>query len=175
VFDDLARSDIGTVRHPLPVMSTKCARPRISLDGEWALDVPGLGMRKVTVPGPWQAAGPELRTYTGSARYHRTVLIPERWEGSHIRLLFGAVDYRALVRVNGVPVGEHEGGYLPFDFRIDEVAVAGAEATIDVIVSDDMAPDVPKGKQSWYGPLAGIWQSVCLEAVPDLYIGRLKI
>jgi Glycosyl hydrolases family 2, TIM barrel domain/Glycosyl hydrolases family 2 len=38
-----------------------------------------------------------------------------------------------------------------------------------------MASDIPKGKQSWYGPLAGIWQSVWLEAVGDLYIERLKI
>jgi Glycosyl hydrolases family 2, sugar binding domain/Glycosyl hydrolases family 2, TIM barrel domain/Glycosyl hydrolases family 2 len=131
-------------------------------------------MHRVVVPGPWQVV-PELRTYTGTARYRRTVQIPPDWRERNIRLRFGAVDYWASVKVNGATVGEHEGGYLPFDFAIQEVAARGSEATIEVTVSDDMAPDVPKGKQSWYGPLAGMWQSVWLEAVGDLYIESVKI
>ncbi len=30
--------------------------------------------------------------------------------------------------------------------------------------------EVPHGKQSWYGPIGGIWQSVWLEARPKLHI-----
>jgi hypothetical protein len=129
----------------------------------------------VTVPGPWQAIASDLRTYTGTARYRRRIELPPEWEGKRIRLCFNAVDYRASVEVNGTPVGEHEGGYLPFDFEIQDAAPAGAEAIIAVTVADDMAPDIPKGKQSWYGPLAGIWQSVSLEAAADTYIAGMRI
>jgi hypothetical protein len=119
--------------------------------------------------------GGVLRTYTGTAHYRRRVTIPQEWGGGRIRLGFGAVDYRAVVEVNGTHVGNHEGGYLPFDFEIQDVARAGADAIIDVTVSDDMAPDIPKGKQSWYGPLAGIWQSVWLERTADSYIAGMRV
>jgi Glycosyl hydrolases family 2, sugar binding domain/Glycosyl hydrolases family 2, TIM barrel domain/Glycosyl hydrolases family 2 len=150
-------------------------RPRLSLDGEWELDVPGLGLWKTAVPGVWQTVDAKLRSYTGTATYSRRVTIPAEWKQHRILLSFGAVDYRAVVAVNGTTVGEHEGGYLPFSFEIQNMTDAGKEALIEVTVADDMAPDVPKGKQSWYGPLAGIWQSVWLEAVGDLYIDALRI
>jgi Glycosyl hydrolases family 2, sugar binding domain/Glycosyl hydrolases family 2, TIM barrel domain/Glycosyl hydrolases family 2 len=137
--------------------------------------VPGQPSRKLTVPAPWQASGPGLRTYTGSACYRRRVQIPHEWTTGRIVLHFGAVDYLTSVAVNGTSVGEHEGGYLPFDFEIQDVAQAGTEAIIEVSVSDDMAPDVPKGKQSWYGPLAGIWQSVWLEAAGETYIHSMRV
>jgi hypothetical protein len=165
---------IGTVTQQADPLPANQFRPRISLDGPWNLAVPGLPARQITVPGPWQA-DPDLRTYTGTATYRRRVQIPTDWEGRRILLHFGAVDYRATIEVNGVSIGEHEGGYLPFDLEIQGAAPAGAEAIIEATVSDDMATDIPKGKQSWYGPLAGIWQSVWLEAAGDLYIEELQI
>jgi Glycosyl hydrolases family 2, TIM barrel domain/Glycosyl hydrolases family 2, sugar binding domain/Glycosyl hydrolases family 2 len=167
-------TEIGNMTRQKGLRRAENARPRLSLDGQWDLAVPGLAERQIFVPGPWQS-DPDLRSYTGTATYRRRVHIPREWGARRILLGFGAVDYRASVAVNGVTLAEHEGGYLPFEIEIQDAATAGAEATIEVTVSDDMAPDVPKGKQSWYGPLAGIWQSVWLEAVGDLYIETLRI
>ncbi|MBA3893131.1 MAG: hypothetical protein H0X69_05480 [Gemmatimonadales bacterium] len=41
-------------------------------------------------------------------------------------LHFGAVDYAATVWLNGRRVGEHEGGYLPFEFDVTGLLEEGA-------------------------------------------------
>ena len=90
-------------------------------------------------------------------------------------MIFGAVDYRAEVSINGTVVGAHEGGYLPFAFEVQEHVRPGASDRLEVRVWDDVGPEVPAGKQSWYGPLAGIWQSVALERVGSAFIERTEI
>ena len=91
-------------------------------------------------------------------------------------LHFGAVDYHATVWLNGQLVGEHEGGYLPFEFDVAPLLQAGENLLVVRVVdaSDDRSrypeypfTEVPHGKQSWYGPIGGIWQSVWLEARPQ--------
>lgn len=102
---------------------------------------------------------------------------PGRW-----LLHFGAVDWHAVVWVNGKIVGEHKGGYDPFTFDITEAAKPGQRQELVVSVWDPTdAGRQPRGKQKqepggiWYTPVTGIWQTVWLEPVPRKYIKGLKI
>lgn len=152
--------------------------------------------RAIRTPGPWQAQFPDLRDYSGVGWYrrsftvarevlqtaplHSTLALP-----SSVFLRFGAVDYHATVWLNGALIGMHEGGYLPFEFCLD-AALRPDEAN-DLVVrvidpGDDVAafPDfpfaeIPHGKQSWYGPIGGIWQSVTLEVRHPVHIVRLPV
>jgi hypothetical protein len=88
-------------------------------------------------------------------------------------LCFGAVDYFATVWLNGVLVGEHEGGYLPFELPVTSALRLNDDNALVVRVIDPGSDadselgfafaEIPHGKQSWYGPIGGIWQSVFLE------------
>ena len=158
-------------------------RARLSLDGEWQFAFCGDGLvplaevadwRTCTVPAPWQAQFADLRERNGRAWYRRTFELPAGWIPSAAALVlrFGAVNYHARVWVNGSLAVEHEGGYLPFEAEIgalvrpgrNEVAVAVTAPTDDrELYPDFPVGEVPFGKQSWYGPLGGIWQSVHLE------------
>ncbi len=99
-----------------------------------------------------------------------------------ILLKFGAVDEEAQVWVNGIFVGSHKGGYVPFSLDITQAARNG-ENTIVVRVKDECRTDQPRGKQTWtgepfacwYTPVTGIWQPVWLEYVPENYLERIKI
>ena len=91
---------------------------------------------------------------------------------AEIVLKFGAVSYFCEVRLNGQNIGSHEGGYLPFECVAPQALLRPEnEIEIDVLLPDGnpkTAPDfpfaeIPHGKQSWYGPLGGIWQSVSLK------------
>jgi hypothetical protein len=176
-------------------------RRRIDLDGVWeffpdpargfapdALGSEAAG-RPIRVPGPWQSQFEDLRGYSGMAWYRREFEAPapapaEAGEAVEI-LHFGAVDYHAMVWVNGERVGEHEGGYLPFELDVTGAIRFDRPNTLVVRVIDpgndeDTLPEfpfaeIPHGKQSWYGPIGGIWQSVYLERRPSPHIQRLRV
>ena len=109
--------------------------------------------------------------------YERTFTLPKDWNGKHVLLHFGAVDWKAEVWVNGTKVGEHTGGYAPFSLDITSALKKKGPQTLRVKVFD--ATDQtwqPRGKQVaiaqgiWYTPVTGIWQTVWLEKVEESYI-----
>ena len=50
--------------------------------------------------------------------YEREFTVPKKWKGKNVKLNFDAVDWHAIVYVNGTLVGEHKGGYDGFAFDI---------------------------------------------------------
>lgn len=179
-------------------------RSRLDLDGYWEFipdpqqrfdpdtldraDAP----RRIRVPGPWQAQFQDMRDYTGVAWYRlrfdlpRHLIKPPMPEPTYI-LHFGAVDYFSAVWLNGRYIGAFEGGYLPFEMVVDDALnLTGSNELIVRVLDPGTAADVqgetefvfseiPHGKQSWYGPLGGIWQSVYLEARHSTHVTRLHI
>ncbi len=114
--------------------------------------------------------------------YRRSVRVPDDWNGKHLLLHFGAVDWHCRVWVNGKHVGNHTGGYDPFYFDITDALAGGGEQEILVKVDDPTDSHwQPRGKQVlnprgiWYTAVSGIWQSVWLEPVPEAHIRGLKI
>ncbi len=162
-------------------------RPRLSLNGQWnfwidsTVSQPSALITQhathITVPSPWQA-DPRFRDHIGMAWYQTEFDLPAEWlaQNKVVILGFGAVDYFAGVWLNGVKVGGHEGGYLPFELDITEAARVGANI-LTVRVDDplEIFPEIPHGKQSWYGLLSGIWGSVWVEARAQSHIQRVKI
>ena len=115
--------------------------------------------------------------------YRRTVTIPPEWAGRNVLLHFQAVDYDATVWVNGVEVARHRGGFTPITCDLKGIAQAGQSATIVVRARDPRSGPKPSGKQSpryenygcMYTRTTGIWQTVWLEPVPDMRLGRPRI
>jgi len=54
--------------------------------------------------------------YEGTIWYQRDFSV-DKQPGRRYLVHFGAVNYRAIVYVNGIRVGEHEGGFTPFQVR----------------------------------------------------------
>ncbi|NLR99839.1 glycoside hydrolase family 2 [Rhizobium sp. P38BS-XIX] len=159
-------------------------RARLSLDGTWDFQLDGQQPTTIAVPAPWQAHFPDLRAAAGTAIYSRKLSVPQEWLHCQVIVHFGAVNYFAEVSVNGRFLGAHEGGYLPFELVIPADLLAG-ELSLDVKVTLPSAdaqafPDfpfdeIPHGKQSWYGMLGGIWQSVWLECRNEAHIAHQAI
>jgi hypothetical protein len=162
-------------------------REKIRLDGSWAfwpdpaaaLEPASLAAEssfQINVPAPWQSQAEDLRLYSGAAWYRRQFELPTDWKESRIFLRIEAADYFTEVWVNDYEVGSHEGGYLPFEFDITGAVIPG-ENSLTVKVDDPPAvfSEIPHGKQSWYGPLSGIWQSVWLERRAEVHIQNLLL
>jgi beta-galactosidase/beta-glucuronidase len=104
---------------------------------------------------------PDMRIW-----YRRTFARPEMAEHQHLLLHFEAVDHVADVFVNGIAIGSHTGGYLPFSFDItsyltsteNEIVVAVADPTDAGFQERGKQVLAPKG--IWYTATSGIWQTV---------------
>lgn len=101
--------------------------------------------------------------------------------GHRLLLHFGAVDFACEVWVNGIAVGDHWGGYLPFYFDITEACREGENELLVAVLDPSNDSYNQTGKQSlrpgdiWYSAVSGIWQTVWLEVVPESYIEKLII
>ncbi|WP_412065839.1 glycoside hydrolase family 2 protein [Rhizobium sp. SYY.PMSO] len=158
-------------------------RATLSLDGTWQFrHESDRNWRQVRVPAHWQACFEDLAVSFGSVTYRRNFAVPLEWARQEIAICFGAVSDLAVVSINGMEIGRHEGGYLPFEFVIPPDLLK-EDNVLDVIAvlpdahRGDYADfaEIPHGKQSWYGPQGGIWQSVRLEARPFNHISSLRL
>lgn len=113
--------------------------------------------------------------------YSRRFPLSQKPAGKRLLLHFGAVDERCRVCVNGREAGRHRGGYLPFSFDITELVRAG-ENTLSVSCRDDSDTSFhSRGKQRlkrggiFYTAQSGIWQTVWMEWVPEVYIESIRL
>jgi hypothetical protein len=147
----------------------------ISLDGIWDFMHAGteqtVQVRRAHVPSPWQAQFPDLRMKAGVGIYRRRFDVPRGWRDGQVHVCFGAVFHNTRVWINDHLAGGNEGGFLPFSLDVSDSVVEGqneikvrVESPTDdtTLFPDEPFGEIPFGKQSWYGPLSGIWQSVHL-------------
>ncbi|RYE10610.1 MAG: glycoside hydrolase family 2 [Hyphomicrobiales bacterium] len=151
---------------------SRSARRRLSLDGIWQFQHERGPWRETAVPSAWQAQFRDLTDSTGHAIYRRRFTRPALHDGQELALCFGAVSYFCTVVLNGATLGSHEGAYLPFELLLppdllrdqNEIEVHVTLPSADRAAFPDYPFDeIPHGKQSWYGAVGGIWQSVALE------------
>ncbi|HEX5473966.1 MAG TPA: glycoside hydrolase family 2 TIM barrel-domain containing protein [Vicinamibacterales bacterium] len=176
--------------YPRPQMVRK---EWLNLNGLWeyavapssAPDAPNTWDGQILVPFPIESAlSGVMKEVNETERlwYRRTFTIPARWRGGRVLLHFGAVDWRADVRVNGHDEGTHQGGYDPFTFDITDALRATGPQTVVVSVEDPTdAGTQPRGKQVrrphsiWYTSTTGIWQTVWLEPVSTVSIDSIRL
>jgi len=140
---------------------------------------------KILVPYPIESAlsGVEKAVTPDQKIWYRTrFAVPGKWNGKRVLLHFGAVDWDAVVWVNGTKVGEHRGGYDAFTIDITDALEKSGDQQMTVSVWDPTDSGFqPHGKQSlsphsiWYTATSGIWQTVWLEPVAETHISKLKM
>jgi beta-galactosidase/beta-glucuronidase len=152
---------------------------QIGLNDGWQ-ERPEVFNREIIVPFPPEsrASGICDPSFHPVVWYRRTFIVVEGDRESRILLHFGAVDYHAMVWVNGQLVATHEGGHTPFSADITAALIDGEQMV--VVRAEDRPEDLsqPRGKQDWHpGPhkiwyhrTTGIWQPVWLEPVSDVHI-----
>lgn len=112
--------------------------------------------------------------------YRKQFSVPASMQGKHILLHFGAVDWQCEVFINRNSVGTHTGGYCAFSFDITEYLTEGENELIVCVYDPTESGWQQRGKQVndthgfWYTATSGIWQTVWLEAVSDIYVTKLR-
>ncbi|MGQ9632588.1 MAG: glycoside hydrolase family 2 TIM barrel-domain containing protein [bacterium] len=132
------------------------------------------------VPGIWNEQLPRYDQYRGTAWYFRPFRVPSGISGKALWLEFEGVNYLAEVWVNGEKVGQHEGAFTPFKFRVDDLVKPGAENIVAVRVNNRYdSKTIPQG----VGPnmaidwpyTGGIHRPVRLLACPKEHIEDITV
>ena len=126
----------------------------------------------ITVPFPWGSKLSGLGNKADIGWYRRAVKIPESWKGMRVFLVVGACDWITQGWLDGRALGEHRGGYTPFEFELTPAVKWGEEQQVVLRVDDTPHPFKLEGKQG-YGEAKGIWQTIYLEARPALHLTSL--
>ena len=127
----------------------------------------------LAVPGDWNSQRESLLFYEGTVWYKKSFRHSLR-PGHRLFLHFGAANYFTRVWVNGEFVGDHEGGFTPFDFEITalvRVDHGGRDDNFVVVQVDNKRrrEGVPTLNTDWWN-YGGLTRSVRLVEVPEVFI-----
>jgi len=179
---------------PSTAIANVSSRSTISLDGTWNTIIDpyetGLSSRfyenakpktksdlveydfehspKLHVPGDWNTQRESLLFYEGPVWYQRDFYYHKR-SGIRTFLYFGAANYQARVWLNGKKLGEHVGGFTPFDFEATDQLDDGNNSVVVEVDNTRHADGVPALKTDWWN-YGGLTRSVKLVEVPDAFI-----
>jgi hypothetical protein len=113
----------------------------LNLNGSWDFTfdstfvIPSKFAHKIQVPFPWGSKLSGVKDEADVAWYHRSFQVPDAWGSKRVFLNIGASDWHTSVYVNGRFVGEHKGGYTPFDFDVTSFLKVGIQS-VDIRVDD---------------------------------------
>ena len=125
------------------------------------------------VPGDWNSQDERLFFYEGTVWYKRSFdFTPEK--GKRYFLYFGAVNYEAKVYLNGEKLGEHVGGFTPFNFEITDKIRDGENFVVVKVDNKRHAEGVPTLNTDWWN-FGGITRRADLVETPGTFIRDYSI
>lgn len=120
------------------------------------------------VPGDWNTQRPQLYYYEGTVWYRKHFEYSLQ-PGKRLFVNFGAANYEAIVWLNGKRLGQHVGGFTPFNYEITNLLKEGTNSLV-VKVDNKRRPEaVPTVNADWWN-FGGITRPVTLVETPSTYI-----
>lgn len=159
---------------PRPATVAGIGQAQLSLNGKWDFRLMDGKPSIINVPGEWAMQG-FMVNEGETAVYTRKFNIPAGWNGNRIKLRFDGVSSYAVVKVNGIKAGEHEGSFAAFEIDVTKLLrPAGNMLEVDVqanTISDRL------GRTSQYAAhtVGGILRNVRLFVLPKQNIAEHNI
>ena len=122
---------------------------------------------QLNVPGDWNTQEDDLFFYEGTVWYKKSFLYSK--SDKRAFLYFGAVNYDAKVYLNGEKLGEHQGGFTPFNFEVTDKVKDGENFVIVKVDNKRKLEQIPTVNSDWYN-FGGITRSVKLIEVPKTFV-----
>lgn len=124
--------------------------------------------KTLSVPGDWNTQRAELYYYEGTVWYRKRFdHVPAA--GKRQFLYFAAVNYEAIVFINGKEIGKHSGGFTPFNFEVTGLMKAGENSVVVKVDNKRMFDGVPTVNTDWWN-YGGITREVKLIETPATFI-----
>jgi beta-glucuronidase len=122
----------------------------------------------LNVPGDWNSQKKELFFYEGPVWYEKSFSYRKR---EHVRVFmsFGAANYSSRVYLNGEALGEHDGGFTPFNFEITDKIHQGDNFLVVEVNNVRRRDAVPAPNTDWWN-YGGLTRDVVLVEEPETFI-----
>jgi beta-glucuronidase len=127
----------------------------------------------LNVPGDWNSQNDQLLFYEGTVWYEHDLNVTLQ-QGKKYFIYFKAVNYEAVVYVNGQKAGEHKGGFTPFQFNVTMLLHDGNNFVVVKVNNTRRKGSVPTENFDWWN-YGGITGDVALAVMPQIYISDYKI
>ncbi|MDP9384984.1 MAG: hypothetical protein M3P50_07100 [Actinomycetota bacterium] len=162
---------------------------RMLLGGNWLfrLDKEDVGLRQrfqrqsgrggwstVRVPHAWNVGDDSPESMNGSIGWYRKdFTLPSAAAALDWAIRFESVNYRSRVWLNGQPVGENKGAYIPFEFLMSKVKRRGTNRLVIRVDSRRRPTDFPPSGLTTQGaPTGGWWNYGGL--LREVYVRRIN-
>jgi beta-glucuronidase len=122
----------------------------------------------LAVPADWNSQRDDLFLYEGSVWYKTSFAYHKR-EHTRQFLYFGGANYRATVFLNGKKLGEHVGGFTPFNFEVTDTIAEGDNLLVVQVNDARHADAIPALDTDWWN-YGGLTRDVSLVDVPETFV-----
>ncbi|WP_026294652.1 glycoside hydrolase family 2 protein [Salinimonas chungwhensis] len=127
------------------------------------------------VPGDWNSQEEKFLYYEGTVWYKKSFDYEKKHQDNLLFVYFAAVNYEADVYLNGEKLGNHVGGFTPFQFAIPSSLLRSKDNHLVVKVDNERAKDaVPTVNTDWWN-YGGITRDVMLVETPSTYIQSYEL
>ena len=127
-----------------------------------------LPAHNLLVPGDWNTQQEKLYYYESTIWYKKDFDY-DLPKDKRLFVYIGAANYITNVYCNGVKLGDHEGGFTPFNFEITDLVKKGENNIITRVNAARSDDGVPMGMTDWFN-YGGITRRVMLVEVPATFI-----
>lgn len=131
---------------------------------EYDFDNSGL----LKVPGDWNTQSDQLFFYEGTIWYKKSFDYQRR-PNTRVFVYFGAANYLADVYLNGEKIGQHEGGFTPFNFEITKLVRDTGNFLIVKVDNKRRRDAVPTLMTDWWN-YGGLTRDVKLIETPNTFV-----
>lgn len=114
----------------------------------------------LNVPGDWNSQREKLEYYEGTVWYKKSFTYKVQ-PGKKVFLYIAAANYYAHVYLNGKKIGEHEGGFTPFNFEVTSLLKEKENFVVIKVDNKRKADGVPTLNTDWWN-YGGITRDVML-------------
>ena len=122
----------------------------------------------LNVPGDWNTQSAQLFFYEGTVWYKKSFDYQRR-PGTRLFVYFGAANYLADIYLNGEKVGQHEGGFTPFNFEITKLVRDTGNFLVVKVDNKRRRDAVPTLMTDWWN-YGGLTREVKLVETPATFV-----
>lgn len=124
----------------------------------WMRSTSTAGWTTVKVPNVWNLGDPSNESMAGGVGWYRKDFeLPSADSALAWAFRFESVNYRARVWLNGKPLGENAGAYLPFELDAAGVKRRGTNRLVVRVDSRRLDRDFPPARENADGVPSGGW------------------